>query len=34
MDGETEQLKWVRMALLDTAVLALFECGYAPCCAL
>ena len=33
MDGETEQLKYLRMALLDTAALALFNSGYAQCCA-
>ena len=33
MDDETEQLRCVRMALLDTAALALFDCGYAQCCA-
>ena len=33
MDGETEQLKCVRIALLNSAALALFDCSYALCCA-
>ena len=33
MDSEAEQLKCVRMALLLTAALAFFNCGYAQCCA-